>query len=44
MGEIVITYLGDVNLLNLQVVEDIGHGLQGDKLSSSDVLLTLWEG
>jgi hypothetical protein len=34
-------YFSEVNLLDLQIVEHIGHRLQGDQLSSAHVLLTL---
>ena len=37
------TNLGDVDLLNLQEVEDVGKSLQREELSSANVLLTLWE-
>ena len=35
------TDLGDVNLLNLDKVQDVSHGLKGNKLPSADVLLAL---
>ena len=34
-------YLGDVNLLDLQVIQHIGHGLKPHELLRTDVLLTL---
>jgi len=38
---IYLTYLSDVDLLNLEEVQDIGHGLQRQKLSCANILLTL---
>jgi hypothetical protein len=35
------TYLGDVNLLHLKVIEDIRESLQCDKLARTDILLAL---
>ena len=35
------TYLGDVNLLHLEVIEDIRESLQRDKLARTDILLAL---
>jgi len=35
------TYRRDINFLNLQIVENIGKSLKGDKFSCTDVLLAL---
>ena len=35
------TYLNDINLLDLQIIEDVGDSLEGNQLSSANVLLTL---
>lgn len=37
------TYCGDINFLNLQIIENIGESLNGDKFSCTDVLLALQE-
>lgn len=34
-------YLGDAGLLNPQIVENVGQRLQGDKLSSTNMLFAL---
>jgi hypothetical protein len=34
-------YLGKVDLLDLEEVEDIGQGLKGDQFTRANVLLTL---
>ena len=34
-------YLGDVDLLDLQVVQDVRQRLKRDELSGADILLTL---
>lgn len=36
-------YLSNIDLLNLQVVEDIGDSLESDKFTSTNVLLTLYK-
>jgi hypothetical protein len=35
------TYCRGINLLNFQIVKDIGEGLKGEKFSCADVLLAL---
>ena len=35
------TYLGDINLLYFQVIQNIGHGLKPYKLASANILLAL---
>ena len=34
-------YLLDVDLLHLEIVEDVCHGLQSDQFTSANILLTL---
>jgi hypothetical protein len=38
---IYLTYLGDVDLLDLEEVQDVGHGLECQKLSCANILLAL---
>ena len=37
----ITSYLSNVDLLDLQVIEDIREGLEGNELASADVLLAL---
>lgn len=37
------TYRGNINFLNLQIVENISESLKGDKFSCTDILLALQE-
>ena len=34
-------YLGNVNFLKFEIVENVGHGLQSDELASANILLSL---
>lgn len=43
-GYVVGYYLGNVDILHLQVVQDVCEGLQRNKLSSTDILLSLMTG
>jgi len=36
-----VPYLGNVNFLEFEVVENVGHGLQSDELASTNILLSL---
>ena len=36
-----LTYLGNVDLLDLEEVQDVGHGLERQKLSCANILLAL---
>jgi len=38
---IYLTYLGDVDLLDLEEVRDVSHGLERQKLSCANILLAL---